>query len=259
MASVAVGRACSAIRCFLTGWRPVGRPTQASRLIRRPRPGWWWAGRQLQVLEVGPQIVDRVELGGIGGQPLGTAPVALAVQPGPHPGAPVGRQPIPDEHDSLAGGEAGQLLKHGDAAVGVIAGLLQLEAPPGGGAVRPVAQGGGHGGLLPAEPVPQHGCGAPGRPGKAHRWDQRDGRFARDDEPGATPARLGQPRESAPTRTFPGQGHHRATTTRASRHRWEHPYSMGRNACSPSQCTPWHQAATVSSERQPHFRPSHGP
>jgi hypothetical protein len=32
--------------------------------------------RQLQVLEVGLQIVDRVELGGVGGRPLGTEPVA---------------------------------------------------------------------------------------------------------------------------------------------------------------------------------------
>jgi hypothetical protein len=36
----------------------------------------------------------------------------------------MGRQPIPDEYDSLAGVEAGQLLQHPDEGVGVVAGLL---------------------------------------------------------------------------------------------------------------------------------------
>lgn|SRR6266540_7529844 len=38
---------------------------------------------QLGALEVGPQVLHRVELGRMGGQPLGPEPVALAVQPGP--------------------------------------------------------------------------------------------------------------------------------------------------------------------------------
>jgi hypothetical protein len=45
---------------------------------------------QLQVLEVGPQVLDWVELGGIGGQPLSSQPIALAVEEGTQLGAPVG-------------------------------------------------------------------------------------------------------------------------------------------------------------------------
>jgi hypothetical protein len=44
---------------------------------------------QLHVLELGPEVFDWVELRRIGGQPLGTEPVALAVQIGPHAGAPM--------------------------------------------------------------------------------------------------------------------------------------------------------------------------
>src|SRR5215213_8463742 len=44
---------------------------------------------ELDVLEVGPQVFDRVEFGGVGGQPLRSEPVMLAVQIGAHPGAPV--------------------------------------------------------------------------------------------------------------------------------------------------------------------------
>ena len=50
------------------------------------------------------------------------------------------REPVPDEHHALAGGEAGQLLQHLDAAIGVVAGLLEMEAQPGRGAVGQVAE-----------------------------------------------------------------------------------------------------------------------
>jgi hypothetical protein len=140
--------------------------------------------RQLHVLEVGPQVFHRVQLGSVGGQPLGGEPGALAIQPGAHPGAPVRGQPIPQQDHLVAGIEASQLLQHRDEAVGVGAGLLQVEAEPGGGGVWPIAQGGRHRGLLPPEPMPQHRRLAAWRPGAPHRWDQRDGRFVEDDDPG---------------------------------------------------------------------------
>ena len=62
---------------------------------------------------------------------------------------------------AVAGVEAGQLLQHPDQAVGGVARLLEVETQPGRAAVGLVAQGGGHGGLLPAEPVPQDRGAAP--------------------------------------------------------------------------------------------------
>jgi hypothetical protein len=117
---------------------------------------------QLHILEIGPQILDRVELGGVGREPLSGEPVALAVQLGTHLGVPVRGEPIPDQHDSMAGVEGGELVEDADEGVGVTAGLLHVKAQPGRSGVGPVAQGGGHGGLLPAEPVPQDRRLAPG-------------------------------------------------------------------------------------------------
>jgi hypothetical protein len=57
---------------------------------------------ELQVLEVGPQLLDRVELEGVGGQPLDGQPVALAVEEGAHAGAPVRAQPVPEQDHPLA-------------------------------------------------------------------------------------------------------------------------------------------------------------
>ena len=145
--------------------------------------GGWQVG-QLDVLEVGPQILDRVELGRVGGQSLCSEPVVLAVEVGPHPVAPVRAQPVPDQHHPLAGVEAPELVQDRDEGVGVVAGLLQVKAQPGRGAVGPIAQGGRHGGLLPPEAVAQDRGVAPWRPGAAHRWDQRDGRFVDKDDPG---------------------------------------------------------------------------
>jgi hypothetical protein len=59
----------------------------------------------------------------------------LAVQIGAHPVAPVGAQPVPDEHDSLAGVEGPELVQDADEGVGVVAGLLQVETEPGRGGV----------------------------------------------------------------------------------------------------------------------------
>jgi hypothetical protein len=106
-------------------------------------------------LRLAHRYSTRVQLGRIGRESLDTQPVALAVHPGPHLGAPMRRQPVPDEHDALAGVEAGQLLQHPDEGVGVVAGLLEMETEPGRAAVGQVAQGGGHGGPLPAEAVAQ--------------------------------------------------------------------------------------------------------
>src|SRR5215216_4325156 len=143
-----------------------------------------WQVGELDVFEVGPQVFDRVELGRIGREPLDGEPVALATQPGPHAGAPVRGEPVPDEHHPRAGVERPKLLQDRDEGVGVVAGLLQVKTKPGRGASRAVAEGGGHGGLLPAVAVAQGRRGAPWGPSAAHRWDQRDGRFVEEDDPG---------------------------------------------------------------------------
>ena len=88
--------------------------------------------RQLDVLEVGSEDADRAQFGGIGREPLGTEPVALAVELGPHPVAPVSRESAPDEHHPLPGVEPGELVQDLDEGVGVVAGLLQVEAQPSG-------------------------------------------------------------------------------------------------------------------------------
>ena len=64
--------------------------------------------------------------------------------------APVGTQPIPQQHHPLAGVEALELLQHADQGVGVVGVLLQVEAQPRLGAAWVVAKRGGHQGALQA-------------------------------------------------------------------------------------------------------------
>ena len=68
------------------------------------------------------------DLGRVGGQPFHLKPVALGVKMSAHLVAPMGAQPIPQQHHLVAGIEAGQLLQHADEGVGVVAVGLQVEA-----------------------------------------------------------------------------------------------------------------------------------
>ena len=50
-------------------------------------------------LEVAPQALDGVEVGGVAGEAFDDQPAALAADPGLHAVAAVGGQPVPDQGD----------------------------------------------------------------------------------------------------------------------------------------------------------------
>src|SRR5215208_1779248 len=82
---------------------------------------------QLHAFEVGPQRLDRVEVGGVAGQPFHDQPVPLAAEPGTHCLAAVGGQPIPQQGRLLPVEEASQLAECADQAVGVVGVELVVE------------------------------------------------------------------------------------------------------------------------------------
>ena len=72
--------------------------------------------RELDGLEAGPQALDRVQLRRVGGQAFDHQPGPLAVQPGPHGTAAMGRQAVPQQGRLLTAEEAPQLRKDLDEA-----------------------------------------------------------------------------------------------------------------------------------------------
>ena len=71
---------------------------------------------ELDGLEAGPQALDRVQLRRVGGQAFDHQPGPLAVQPGPHGTAAMGRQAVPQQGRLLTAEEAPQLRKDLDEA-----------------------------------------------------------------------------------------------------------------------------------------------
>ena len=82
---------------------------------------------QFHALEVGPQRLDRVEVGGVGGERLHHQPGPLAAQPGPHQLAAVGGQPVPQQGRLLPTEKAAQLAERADQRVGVVGVQLVME------------------------------------------------------------------------------------------------------------------------------------
>ena len=66
---------------------------------------------QLGALEVGPQALDRVQLGGLARQPLHHQPGALAAEPVAHRQAAVGGQAVPHQGGLLPAEEGAQLAE----------------------------------------------------------------------------------------------------------------------------------------------------
>jgi hypothetical protein len=115
--------------------RPGCRCRRFAGCRARPgrRPRRWCRRRSWPTrppIEVGPQVLGRVELRGIGRQPLHGQPVALGVQMGAHLVAPVRAHPVPQQQHLLAGVETLELLQHADEAVGIEAVGLQVSGPP---------------------------------------------------------------------------------------------------------------------------------
>jgi hypothetical protein len=52
--------------------------------------------------EIAPDLLDRIEVGGVGRKPLDHQPVALALEEGLHLVAPVRRESVPDQGDLVA-------------------------------------------------------------------------------------------------------------------------------------------------------------
>ena len=57
---------------------------------------------QLPALQVAPDLLDRIEIGGVARQPLDDQPLPLLPEEGLHGPAAVGRKPVPDEGDPVA-------------------------------------------------------------------------------------------------------------------------------------------------------------
>jgi hypothetical protein len=76
-------------------------------------------------------------------------------QPGPHRGAAMGRQVIPQQRGLLAAEEAPQLAEDFDQAVGAAVARMDVEGELG-AAAHAVAERGGHRGAFPVERVGQH-------------------------------------------------------------------------------------------------------
>jgi hypothetical protein len=118
------------------------------------RAGW----PIISALEVGPQRLNRVEVGRIGRHPLHHQPVPLGGQEGAHRVATVGAQSVPQHGGLLAAKDPAQLLEHPDQRGGVVAAGLDVEDN---GAVAAVLAGADHDELVHA------GLGAPHLAGPA--------------------------------------------------------------------------------------------
>jgi hypothetical protein len=99
-------------------------------------------------LQARPQPLNRVEVRRICGQEFDH-------QPGPHRGAAMGRQVIPQQRGLLAAEEAPQLAEDFDQAVGAAVARMDVEGELG-AAAHAVAERGGHRGAFPVERVGQH-------------------------------------------------------------------------------------------------------
>ncbi len=139
---------------------------------------------QLACLDGGPQQFHRVEFGCIGGQPFQSEPVLLG-RPGSHVPAPVGGQSVPHQHHRFTGVERFDLFQRLDQGGGVVAAGLEVEAQPRTtpGVAGVVAQGGGHRGAFPVQPVPQDGSAAAGRVGATDLGQQGHARFVEEHDP----------------------------------------------------------------------------
>jgi len=119
-------------------------------------------GGEVPVLGVAPDGLDRVELGGIGGQPLDDDPRMLG-QPRRDAARPVRAVPIPDESEAV-GQVAAQLLEEPEdlAAPDVVAMQGPVEAKP--AAARGDRERADRREAIPPIPLAEHWGLAPGRP-----------------------------------------------------------------------------------------------
>src|SRR5207302_6389038 len=142
-----------------------------------------WPVGQLLALEVAPERLHGIELGGIGGEALHGEPGSLRGDEGRHGLAAMRRKAIPEQGDPLAlelAAELGEELYEGGVVVGPGS---DLKHEPGGGAVGSVGEGRRHGGSLPVEGAPQDGGLAPGSPGAPDRRGQADSQLVAEDDP----------------------------------------------------------------------------
>src|SRR6266496_680851 len=143
---------------------------------------------QLTALEVGPQSLDRVQLGRVRGQAPHLEPVPLLGQELAHQAAPVRGQPVPDQDHLLAPEVPAQFAHELDQRVLVVGALPGLEVESGPSPVPAVGEGGGHRDPLPVEPMAEDRGLAPGCPGAPDHRRQRGSALVLEDDPGLLPA-----------------------------------------------------------------------
>ena len=139
---------------------------------------------QLLAFEVAPQAFDRVEVGGVAGQPLDAQPMALLMQVLLHGPALVGGQAIPDQGGLLAAQVTAQVAEEGDQAFGVVAAGAGLEIQAGALSVPAVGQHGTQGEVLPVAGMNQNRSFAAGRPSAPDRGALRDAALVLEEDPG---------------------------------------------------------------------------
>lgn len=138
---------------------------------------------ELLPLDVAPQQLDGVEIGGITGEPLDGQPRALATQVGDHRPALVSGQAIPDENEAVAAEMALEGLQERDEVLAVVAAGSRLEEEAPTLAVPSKGQGHADRQLAPVVGMDQDRRLATRCPGAPDRWSLGDAAFVLEDEP----------------------------------------------------------------------------
>jgi hypothetical protein len=200
------------------------REAAAQRPPQRQDLGWTQVG-EIAPFDVAPELLDRVEVRGIGRQALDLEPRAFPGQVGPHPPALVGGQSIPEEDDGAPAEvalERAQERNQAAIGVGTRTGLKVDPTAPA------IPAKGDHGGDRQPFPVPAH-MGqdrrvAPRRPRPADDGVVREAAFVLEDESGPPAAGVFFPTATAcastaqsPPRCVPGPGGPAAAPTSSTR------------------------------------------
>jgi hypothetical protein len=139
---------------------------------------------QLAPLDVAPQGLGGIQVGGVARQPFDPQPVALRAEPIADQDTLVRRQLVPDEDDAPSPDIAGERFEDREHAVPVAVARRGAEPQLMATAVPAKAQRGAHHELLPVEMVDQEWSLAPRGPGPADRRPLRDPTLVVEENPG---------------------------------------------------------------------------
>ena len=141
---------------------------------------------ELASFEVGPQALGRVEIGGVGGQPLDFEPATLSCKESLHDLAVVAAEAIPEQEHGPAAEGAAELVEKVDQAQVVVGVGPEVEVEPSPTAIPAVAEGGRRRDPLPVALAVAEHWGLPSRrPRRAHVGRQREAALVFEDDPGA--------------------------------------------------------------------------